>query len=260
MELSWHTACTGACTSMCPGLLAASLHTAAVSLHRPRHACTSIPHASSQLLTAPRPAPHHPAGDVFADPKAQGMMYAGLAASSAALGAVALLMPGMLLNEDVAQNVMEATFARVAGTTMILSAAVEVCLKGAAEAGRLGSMTYQRLQMASVLKAALFLGLFVASPQLWAPTTVLALPAIAAASLAVNMGVAKVSARHLSPRPQPPAPGPVLAWQCRLPGHMPLVPVHQLLPAPASVELLVVHEPAVHTDAQPHCLPPSPPP
>jgi hypothetical protein len=121
------------------------------------------------------------------------MLYTALAASSAALGAVALLAPGTLLGMDAATNVMEATFARVAGTTMILSAAVELVLKGAAEAGRLGSLTYQRLQMASVIKAAVYVSLFAINSQLWAPSTTLALPAFAAASLAINMMVGKVS-------------------------------------------------------------------
>jgi hypothetical protein len=75
-----------------------------------------------------------------------------------ALGVAALAAPSLLLSGvlGVEATPLDVCFLRIAGATMAISAAVELSLKDAVEAGHLKSPTYQRLLVAVIAKSTLY--------------------------------------------------------------------------------------------------------
>ncbi|KAJ9511790.1 hypothetical protein QJQ45_022643, partial [Haematococcus lacustris] len=98
----------------------------------------------------------------------QSRAFGFLAASSSALAVLALTIPDQLLEGVLPApdyfgrfELLDSIYLRVAGATLIPSAAVEYCLMDAAANDRLGSATYQRLMLGCAAKSAGFLAAFV---------------------------------------------------------------------------------------------------
>jgi len=132
-------------------------------------------------------------GLTMASPQTQASAFSLLSISSAALATLAIFLPPeLLLNAAFpasAQSALDPVFLRIAGATLVISSAVEYCLKDAAENGRLASATYQRLMVGCAVKSTAYLAAFAASPDVWSPLVVALYPTAAAASLALNVGV-----------------------------------------------------------------------
>lgn len=109
-----------------------------------------------QRRTAPRASGADAgSGDAAAATPAPPSLYAGLAATSVALGAAALAAPELILDAAApgAATAAASASVRAAGATLLgASAAAEWALRGAVIAGRHRSATYARLAAALVLK------------------------------------------------------------------------------------------------------------
>eukprot|EP00200_Dunaliella_tertiolecta_P011206 CAMPEP_0202387414 /NCGR_PEP_ID=MMETSP1127-20130417/71966_1 /ASSEMBLY_ACC=CAM_ASM_000462 /TAXON_ID=3047 /ORGANISM="Dunaliella tertiolecta, Strain CCMP1320" /LENGTH=279 /DNA_ID=CAMNT_0048988403 /DNA_START=265 /DNA_END=1104 /DNA_ORIENTATION=+ len=137
------------------------------------------------------------------------MIFNALAILSAALSALSLAVPEALLSAafpppavgDPAWGALEVLYLRVAGATLVLSSAAELCLKDSAANGRLQSATYRRLMLGSILKALGYLAAFLSLPSLWSPLLLLLYLPACLLSLLVNSGTLWASGKN----PQKPA-------------------------------------------------------
>ncbi|KAG1664590.1 hypothetical protein FOA52_012533 [Chlamydomonas sp. UWO 241] len=116
-------------------------------------------------------------------------VFGSLSAVSAALGLVALAAPGLLLAvalPGAPASGLDEPFVQIAGATMAISAAVEYCLKDAADNDRLTSLTYQRLMAGCFLKSAGFVAAFAGAGPLWSPLLAASYPTLALASMVAS--------------------------------------------------------------------------
>ncbi|MEW5318908.1 MAG: hypothetical protein WDW38_010092 [Sanguina aurantia] len=173
---------------------------------------TSTPPTSS-LDSNANSSPNSLPGDASAssnllqDPSFLSTGFGFLSATSALIAFPALLAPELLLDPvfhpssgvdpgEVAW-ILEPLFLRVAGATLLISAAVEYCLMDAAANSRLSSPTYARLMAGCSIKSMLYLATFASLPQLWSnPLACIAYLPTASASLLLNSAAL---ARSMSP-------------------------------------------------------------
>lgn len=134
----------------------------------------------------------------FANKNTQTLAFSTLSTASAVIAAVALFVPEAVLETllPLSQNMgfasyagLDPTLLRVAGATLIISAAVEYCLQDAAANSRLTSATYQRLMVACVFKSVGYLIAFSLASPVWTPALFLTYPTAAALSIYINISV-----------------------------------------------------------------------